>query len=35
MNHKNIFLNDNNPYDSIFNELWLETEKLSAQGCNI
>ena len=35
MNHKNIFLNDNNPYDSIFNELWLETEKLSAQGCTI
>ena len=32
---KNIFLNDNIPYDTIFNELWMETEKLSVQGCNI
>jgi chitinase len=34
-NQKNIFLNDNIPYDSVFNELWLETEKISVQGCNI
>jgi len=34
-NKKNIFLNDNLPYDPIFNDLWLETEKLSVQGCNI
>jgi hypothetical protein len=34
-NQKNIFLNDNIPYDSVFNELWLETEKLSVQGCTI
>ena len=34
-NQKNIFLNDNLPYDPIFNDLWLETEKLSVQGCNI
>ena len=32
---KNIFLNDNIPYDSIFSDLWIETEKLSVQGCNI
>ena len=32
-NKKNIYLNDNIPYDPIFNELWLETEKISAQGC--
>lgn len=32
---KNIFLNDNIPYDPIFNDLWLETEKLSVQGCTI
>ena len=32
---KNIFLNDNIPYDPIFNALWMETEKLSVQGCNI
>ena len=34
-NQKNIFLNDNIPYDPIFNDLWMETEKLSVQGCNI
>ena len=34
-NQKNIFLNDNLPYDHVFNEMWLETEKLSVQGCNI
>tara|TARA_B100001094_G_scaffold155510_1_gene150500 strand:- start:850 stop:1641 length:792 start_codon:yes stop_codon:yes gene_type:complete len=32
---KNIFLNDNIPYDPLFNDLWLETEKLSVQGCTI
>ena len=32
---KNIFLNDNIPYDNIFNDLWMETEKLSVQGCTI
>jgi alkaline phosphatase D len=32
---KNIFLNDNIPYDPLFNELWTETEKLSVQGCTI
>ena len=32
-NKKNIYLNDNIPYDPIFNELWLETEKITAQGC--
>ena len=32
---KNIFLNDNIPYESVFNELWIETEKLSVQGCNV
>ena len=34
-NKKNIFLNDNLPDDPIFNELWLQTEKASAQGCTI
>ena len=34
-NQKNIFLNDNLPYDPIFNEMWLETEKLSVQGTTI
>ncbi len=34
-NKENIFLNDNIPYDPLFNELWLETEKLSAQGTTI
>ena len=32
---KGIHLNDNLPENSIFNQLWLETEKLSAQGCTI
>ena len=32
---KGIYLNDNIPYDPLFNELWLETEKISAQGCTI
>ena len=32
---KSIFLNDNKPSDPIFNEMWLETEKASAQGCTI
>ena len=34
-NQENIFLNDNIPYDPVFNELWLETEKISVQGCTI
>ena len=33
--NKNIYLNDNKPYDSLFNDLWLQTEKASAQGCKI
>jgi hypothetical protein len=32
---KGIYLNDNIPYDPLFNELWLETEKISTQGCTI
>ena len=32
---KGIYLNDNIPYDPLFNELWFETEKISAQGCTI
>jgi hypothetical protein len=32
---KNIFLNDNIPYEPVFNELWIETEKLSVQGTTI
>lgn len=32
---KGIYLNDNIPDNSIFEQLWLETEKLSAQGCTI
>jgi len=32
---KSIYLNDNKPCDPIFNELWLETEKASNQGCTI
>jgi len=32
---KNIFLNDNIPCYPIFNELWIETEKLSVQDCTI
>ena len=34
-NQKKIFLNDNLPYDPVFNEMWLETEKLSVQGTTI
>ena len=33
--NKSIYLNDNKPYDPIFNELWLQTEKASNQGCTI
>ena len=32
---KNIYLNDNIPYDPLFNDLWLETKKASVQGCTI
>jgi len=32
---KSIYLNDNKPDDSIFNKLWFQTEKASAQGCTI
>ena len=32
---KSIFLNDNKPYDPIFNELWFQTEKASVQGTTI
>ena len=32
---KNIYLNDNIPYDPLFNELWLETHKASDQGTTI
>ena len=35
LGQKNIYLNDNIPYNPLFNELWLETEKISAQGCII
>jgi hypothetical protein len=30
-----IYLNDNEPYDPLFNNLWLQTEKASVQGCKI
>ena len=30
-----IYLNDNKPGDQIFNQLWLDTEKASAEGCKI
>jgi hypothetical protein len=30
-----IYLNDNVPDDIIFNKLWLQTEKASAEGCKI
>ena len=30
-----IHLNDNEPSDKIFNELWLQTEKASVKGCKI
>ena len=32
---KNIYLNDNIPYDPLFNKLWLETEKISTQGTTV
>ena len=32
---KSIYLNDNKPNDPIFNDLWLQTEKASSQGCII
>ena len=32
---KQIYLNDNLPDDSIFDELWLQTKKASVQGCKI
>jgi len=32
---KSIYLNDNKPYDPLFNDLWLQTEKASVQGCTI
>ena len=32
---KSIYLNDNKPDDLIFNELWLQTEQASNQGCII
>ena len=32
---ESIYLNDNIPYDPLFDQLWLETEKLSYQGVNI
>jgi len=32
---KSIYLNDNKPYDTIFRELWLQTEKASTQGTTI
>ena len=31
----NIYLNDNLPGNSIFDSLWMETEKASVQGCKI
>tara|TARA_B100000427_G_scaffold293961_1_gene272243 strand:+ start:484 stop:1284 length:801 start_codon:yes stop_codon:yes gene_type:complete len=33
--NKSIYLNDNKPYDSLFNELWLQTKQASVQGCTI
>ena len=32
---KGIYLNDNKPDDPIFDDLWLQTEKASSQGCII
>ena len=32
---KSIYLNDNKPYDPIFNDMWLQTEKASVQGTTI
>jgi len=34
-NKKSIYLNDNKPYDPIFNDMWLQTEKASVQGTTI
>ena len=33
--NKSIYLNDNKPYDPLFNKLWFQTEKAFNQGCNI
>ena len=33
--NKSIYLNDNKPYDPIFNELWIQTKKASIEGCTI
>jgi len=33
--NKSIHLNDNKPYDPIFNDLWFQTEKAFYQGCTI
>ena len=33
--NKEIYLNDNLPNNTIFDELWLETKKAAVQGCNI
>ena len=33
--NKSIYLNDNKPYDPLFIELWLQTEKAFNQGCTI
>jgi len=34
-NKKSIYLNDNKPYDPIFNDMWFQTEKASVQGTTI
>ena len=34
-NNSDIFLNDNNPHDPIFNQLWNETKEFSEQGVTI
>ena len=34
-NKLGIYLNDNEPDDTLFDELWLQTEKLSNEGCTI
>ena len=34
-NQLGIYLNDNKPDDKLFDELWLQTEKLSNEGCTI
>jgi len=33
--NESIYLNDNKPYDPIFNDLWLQTKESSVQGCTI